>query len=97
MRRAKKRALIAVGHKILIATYFILRDKIVYEDLGYEYLSHLNSDRKIKNYLKKLKEIGVELEVKSMQPKGRLSLEVETSLKSLEKPRCQRDGSGNCI
>ncbi len=89
MRRGKKRALIIVGHKILIATYFILIDKLAYEDLGYDYLSHLNSARKIKNYIKKLKEINVELAVKSLLPKGRLSLEVETSLKPLGKPRRQ--------
>ncbi len=33
-RRGKKRALIAVGHKILIAAYYILKDKAEYKELG---------------------------------------------------------------
>ena len=37
-RRGKKRALIAVGHKILVATYFILKDKVEYNELGSEFL-----------------------------------------------------------
>ncbi|MDP2058161.1 MAG: IS110 family transposase, partial [Flavobacteriaceae bacterium] len=37
-RRGKKKALIAIGHKILIATYFILKDKVAYKELGAEYL-----------------------------------------------------------
>ena len=48
VRRGKKRALIAVGHKILIATYFILKDKVEYKELGYEYLQNLKKDKKIK-------------------------------------------------
>jgi hypothetical protein len=34
----KKRALIAVGHKILIAAYFILKEKKPYKELGGEFL-----------------------------------------------------------
>jgi len=41
-RRGKKKAIIAVGHKILIATYFILRDKIEFKDLGPEHISNLS-------------------------------------------------------
>lgn len=47
VRRGKKRALIAVGHKILIATYFILKDKVEYKELGYKYLQNLKKDKKI--------------------------------------------------
>ena len=45
IRRGKKRA-IAVGHKILIAAYFILKDKVEYKELGYEYLPNLKKDKK---------------------------------------------------
>ena len=40
VRRGKKRALIAVGHKILIAAYFILKDQVAYKDLGVEFLEN---------------------------------------------------------
>ena len=37
VRRGKKRALIAVGNKILIAAYFILEDQVEYKELGYDF------------------------------------------------------------
>jgi len=64
-RRGKKRALIAVGHKILIATYFILKDKEKYKELGSEFLQEKKKDKQAKYYLKKLKELGVEIETKN--------------------------------
>ena len=65
VRRGKKRALIAVGHKILTAAYFILKDKVEYRELGYDYLQNLKKDKKINRHLKILKELGVEVEVKT--------------------------------
>ncbi len=65
IRRGKKRALIAVGHKILIAAYFILRDKVEYKELGYDYLQNLKKDKKIERHLKILKELGIEIEIKN--------------------------------
>ncbi len=64
VRRGKKRALIAVGHKILIASYFILQDKVAYTELGSEFLQNRNLDKKINRHLKLLKELGVEIEIK---------------------------------
>lgn len=64
-RRGKKRALIAVGHKILIATYFILKDKVKYKELGSNFLREKKKDKQAKYYLKKLKELGIEIETKN--------------------------------
>ncbi len=63
-RRGKKRALVAVGHKILIAAYFILKDKVPYKELGPEYLGELRKDKQVTKHLKILKELGVEVEIK---------------------------------
>ena len=60
-RRGKKKALIAVGHKILVAAYFILKDKTAYKELGAEYLESRKKDRQIQHYLDKLRELGVEI------------------------------------
>ena len=65
-RRGKKRALIAVGHKILIAAYFILKDKVAYKELGAEFLQDKNKDKRIKRYLKLLTELGAEVEIKKV-------------------------------
>lgn len=64
IRRGKKRALIAVGHKILVAAYFILRDKVEYKELGSEFLQDRNKDKRITRHLKLLKELGVDVEIK---------------------------------
>ena len=61
-RKGKKKALIAVGHKILIATYFILKDKVAYKELGAEYLQGIKKEKQIKRHLAQLKELGVDIE-----------------------------------
>jgi len=63
-RRGKKRALVAVGRKILIAAYFILKDKQAYKDLGPMYLQQRNKNRKIDRHLKQLEELGVQVEIR---------------------------------
>lgn len=63
VRRGKKKALIAVGHKILIAAYHILQDKVIYKDLGTEYLENLNKQKQISHHLKRLKELGQRLTI----------------------------------
>lgn len=65
-RRGKKKALIAVGRKILIAVYFMLRDKVSYKELGAEYLEKMTKDKQIKRYLQRLKELGVEVELQKV-------------------------------
>jgi len=66
VRRGKKRALIAVGHKILIAAYFILKDKTEYKELGAEHLQEIRKEKQIKRYLKLLKELGTEVKIKKV-------------------------------
>lgn len=66
VRRGKKRALIAIGHKILIASYFILKEREPYKELGAEYLQSRNKNKKVNRYLKYLKELGVEVEIKKV-------------------------------
>lgn len=62
--KGKKKALIAIGHKILVAAYFILRDNKPYVELGHEYLLQKRKTNQVNNYLRKLKEIGFEVELK---------------------------------
>lgn len=59
-RRGKKRAYVAVAHSMLVAIYHILRDGVVFEDLGADYYNQFNKERKINSYLKKLKALGWE-------------------------------------
>jgi transposase len=61
-RMGKKKAIIAVGHKILIAAYFIIKDKVAYNELGEEYLSNFKKDKLVEYYKKKLQELEPDLE-----------------------------------
>ncbi len=62
-RRGKKRALIAVGHKIIIAIYYILKGKIPYNDLGYNYLNERKKKNQVQSYIDKLKNLGVNVQI----------------------------------
>ena len=61
--RGKKRAYVAVAHSMLIAIYHILKDGVVFKDLGADYYNQFNRERKINAYLKKLKALGWEAPV----------------------------------
>ncbi len=66
-RRGKKRALIAVGHKILIAAYHIIKDKVGYKDLGYDYVDARRKTNQVQSYLDKLRNLGVSVEITAIQ------------------------------
>lgn len=61
-RRGKKKALIAVGHKILKAAYFILKNKETYKELGGDYLDKKTKAKQIKRHLQQLRRLGVDVE-----------------------------------
>ena len=56
--RGKKRAYVAVAHSMLVAIYHILKDGVIFKDLGADYYNQFNKERKINAYLKKLKALG---------------------------------------
>lgn len=59
-QRGKNRAYVAVAHSMLIAIYHILKEGVVFKDLGADYYNQFNKERKINAYLKKLKALGWE-------------------------------------
>lgn len=61
--RGTRRAYVAVAHSMLIAIYHILKDGVVFKDLGVDYYNQFNKERKINAYLKKLKALGWEAPV----------------------------------
>jgi transposase len=60
-RRGKKRAVIAVGHSLLNVIYYVLRDHVEYKDLGPDYFDKLNSKRLVPYLVKRLKNMGYEV------------------------------------
>lgn len=61
--RGKKRAYVAVAHSMLVAIYHILKESMVFKELGADYYNQFNRERKIQAYLKKLKAFGSEASV----------------------------------
>lgn len=59
IRRGKKRALIAVGHKILCAAFFILKNMEQYREPNDTVLVEKRKQAQIKRYFKRLHELGV--------------------------------------
>jgi transposase len=66
-RRGKKRALIAVGHSLLVVIYHVLRYQVEYQDLGQDYFDRLDPERLQRSLVKRLERLGynVALEPKS--------------------------------
>jgi len=61
VRKGKKKALIAVGHKILIAAYFILKDKQAYKELGMDFLESKKQKKQADALISKLKDLGYDV------------------------------------
>jgi transposase len=57
-RRGKKRAAMAIAHKILGYAYYVLRYRVPYRDLGEGYLDKLNKDVLEKKLTKRLEALG---------------------------------------
>lgn len=64
-RRGKKRAIIAVGHSIIVIAYHILSKREPYRDLGVEYFDEYKKERTIKRLINRLKDLGVEVDVQA--------------------------------
>jgi len=55
----RKKAIVAVAHSMLIAIYHVLTGN-AYRDLGSEYYTQFNKEKKIQSHLKQLKKLGWE-------------------------------------
>jgi transposase len=60
-RRGKKRAVVAVGHSILVIMYKMLKANVAYRDLGEDYLDKLNPERYRRYLVKRLEDLGYQV------------------------------------
>jgi transposase len=68
-RRGKKRALLAVGHSILVIIYHLLKNKDVeYHDLGEDFFYRLQPERLRRYLVKRLEQLGYDVTLKSKEP-----------------------------
>lgn len=61
-RRGKKRALVAVGHSILTATWHMITNSVDYHDLGASYfITRINPDRQARRLIGQLHQLGFQV------------------------------------
>jgi transposase len=57
-RRGAKRAIVAVAHSLLVAAYYIIRDEVVYTDLGAAHFDRLAPTQLTRYFVKRLESLG---------------------------------------
>jgi transposase len=57
-RRGAKRAIVAVAHSLLVAAYYIIRDEVVYTDLGVAHFDRLAPTQLTRYFVKRLEGLG---------------------------------------
>lgn len=60
-RRGKKRALVAVGHTLLVIIYRVLKDGVAYHDLGPHYFERLEPERLQRYLVRRLQRLGYDV------------------------------------
>jgi|SRR5688572_14651286 len=65
-RRGPKKAILAVAASMLTAVYYMFRDGVEFHDLGADYFAHHDKDQITKRLLRRLRDLGVEVEVKNV-------------------------------
>jgi transposase len=56
--KGKKKALVAIARKLLVAAYFVIKRKEAYKEPA---IKEISREKQIKKHLKKLAELGLEL------------------------------------
>jgi transposase len=57
-RRGRKRAIVALGHTLLVVIFQLLKKRTTYRDLGADYFDRLNADRLARNLVRRLEKLG---------------------------------------
>ncbi len=65
-RLGRKKALVVVGHSLLVIIYHVLKNKAGYEELGGTCFDTLQVDRQRKRLIEKLKSLGVKVTVEAL-------------------------------
>ena len=67
-RRGKKRALVAVGHSLLIISHYVLKRRQAYYDLGSNYFEDLHRQRVERNLVQRLENLGYKVTLEALSP-----------------------------
>jgi transposase len=64
-RRGWGKAIMAVAHKLLIAIYQMLRDRVLYQELGGDYFDQINPERTARRLVARLERLGIQVVLSS--------------------------------
>jgi hypothetical protein len=67
-RRGQKRALVAVGHSLLVLSYYLLKRRQAYYDLGSNYFEELHRQRLERNLVHRLENLGYKVTLEALPP-----------------------------
>jgi transposase len=67
-RRGKKRALVALGHAILVIVYHLLKNGVTYKELGRDYFDTLDAERLKRSLVRRLERLGLDVVLKPKEP-----------------------------
>jgi transposase len=65
-RRGRKRAAVAIAHSLLIAVYHVLKEGVVFQDLGPAYLDRRQHDAVVRRSLRRLEALGYRVTVEAV-------------------------------
>ena len=60
-KRGKKRAIVAVGHAILVIAYHLIKEKKNFVELGADYVDAKKKEAQLKYYQRRIEELGAEI------------------------------------
>lgn len=63
----KKKALVAVGHSILVIAYHVLQRGVSYEELGGDYFDRQNVEAQRARLIRKLQALGLKVTVEQIE------------------------------
>jgi transposase len=66
-RMGKKKALVAVGHSILVIAYHVLQNRTPYQELGGDYFERRNVDKQRKRLIRQLESLGLKVTVEEVK------------------------------
>jgi transposase len=66
-RRGKNRAIVAVGHTLLVAAYYILKDEVAYHDLGADHCDRLRRERTVSHLVSRLQRLGYHVSLETIE------------------------------
>jgi transposase len=86
IKGGRKKAALAVAHRMLIIAWHIIQDGTVYKELGGNHYDRLHPDRSARRLIKRLEQIGFQVAVKKTPPESAPTSDPAVSV--LKEPAC---------